>query len=107
MLYQEILSTYGFSIAGIASNGEEAVNIFKSLNKKPDFILMDHRLPLKSGLEATKEILEMNNAIKIIFASADNSVKDQALSLGAVRFLRKPFQIKSLILCLEELIKTP
>ena len=58
---------------------------------------MDHRMPIKNGIEATKQILRINSGSKIIFTSADNSVKQEALSLGAKSFLDKPFSITELI----------
>jgi len=75
----------------------EAVCKYKSFSKKPDIILMDHRMPIKNGIETFKEILKINNNAKIIFVSADNSIKNDVLSLGATDFLCKPFNIEKLI----------
>jgi len=58
---------------------------------------MDHRIPIKNGIDTTKKILEMDKNSKIIFTSADNSIKDEALSLGAVAFIKKPFHWETLI----------
>ncbi|MFW9988851.1 MAG: response regulator [Candidatus Odinarchaeota archaeon] len=96
LLYQKMLEHIGFEVVGTANNGEEAVQLFKSFQRKPDIILMDHRMPKKNGVEATKEILSISNHSKIIFTSADNSIKKEALSVGAVTFLKKPFSIEKL-----------
>jgi two-component system chemotaxis response regulator CheY len=96
-LYQKILGLLHFDIIGVAKNGQEAINMYLSFNKKPEIILMDHRMPIKNGIDATKEILQIENTTKIIFASADRSVKEQALSLGAKIFMEKPFTIDNLI----------
>ncbi|MFX1365970.1 MAG: response regulator [Promethearchaeota archaeon] len=95
-LYQKMIERIGFEVMGIALNGEEAVQLFKSFQRKPDIILMDHRMPKKNGLEATKEILSINNNSKIIFASADKSVEKEALSVGAISFKEKPFSMENL-----------
>ena len=87
----------GFEIAGIASNGLEAITMFKSFSNKPKVILMDQRMPEMSGIEATKKILQVDNRVKIIFLSADNSVKEEAISLGAFLFIDKIFTINELI----------
>ncbi len=58
---------------------------------KPDVVIMDHRMPIKSGIEATEEILEFDKNAKIIFASTDKTVKEIALSIGALIFEEKPF----------------
>ena len=68
-----------------------------SFSEKPKVILMDHRMPLKDGIEASKEILQINNSTKIIFVSADASVKEEALSIGVFCFKDKPFTIENLI----------
>lgn len=87
----------GFQVIGLANNGLEATIKFKSFTEKPDIILMDHRMPIKNGIEATKEILSMCESSKIIFASADTLVKDVALSIGASKFIEKPFEIEDLV----------
>ena len=58
---------------------------------------MDHRMPEKTGIEATKEILQMDKRVKIIFISADISIKEEAFSIGAFSFWDKPFTIEQLI----------
>jgi YesN/AraC family two-component response regulator len=92
-----MLEMSGFKIIKSAANGEEAINMCKSFPEKPDIILMDHRMPIKDGIETTKEILQLNNNSKIIFISADHSIKETALSIGAVSFNLKPLDMESLI----------
>ena len=70
-LYEMMFKGWGYEILGKANNGEEAVEMYKGFNDKPDIILMDHRMPIKTGIEASKEILQIDNKAKIIFASAD------------------------------------
>ena len=71
--------------------------MFKSFLDKPKVILMDNRMPNKSGIEASKEILLIDKNIKIIFVSADSTIKEEAFSIGAFSFWDKPFLIDSLI----------
>ena len=78
--------------------------MFKSFSPKPDIILMDHRMPIKNGLETTKAILEIDSKSKIIFVSADNSVKEIALTMGAREFLKKPFGFQTLLRDIVELL---
>ena len=84
-------------MAGIAEDGEEAVIMFKSFVVKPKVILMDHRMPEKTGLEASEEILDLDKKVKIIFVSADSSIKEEALSIGAFGFWVKPFILEQLL----------
>ncbi len=95
--YEQVLTINGFGVAGIANNGIEAVSMFKSFSNKPKVILMDQRMPEMTGIEASKLILQFDNRVKIIFVSADASVKEEAISIGAFLFIDKIFTIEELI----------
>lgn len=102
-LYRDILEFNGFDILGEAFDGDEAIQIFGDLDTKPDVIIMDHRMPNKDGVETMLMIKEMDPGVKIIFASADSSIRSKALESGALEFLCKPFQINDLVNSLREL----
>ena len=104
-LYGLILREAGFEIIDTAINGKVAVEKYKNFKEKPDIILMDHRMPIKNGLDAMIEILEIENSTKIVFASADISIKKKALSFGACAFLDKPFKMQGLITTIKNLIE--
>jgi two-component system chemotaxis response regulator CheY len=87
----------GINTVEFSSNGKEAINKYKSLLEKPDVIIMDHRMPVMNGIDAMVEILRINKNSKIIFASADASAKEQAISMGATAFLNKPLDIQEFI----------
>lgn len=103
-LYQKALNLNGYKVIGTADNGLEAVKMFKNFPEKPDIVLMDHRMPIKSGMEAAKEILEIDNSAKIIFVSADETIKEEALLNGAVSFKDKPFTLRRLMNNIEKAI---
>jgi len=103
-LFDKYLTILGHEIIAKAYNGEDAVKIFQKFQNNPDLILMDHRMPIKDGLTAAKEILKLNNTSKIIFLSADYSIKDKALALGAKYFLEKPFKLDELSKIIEKII---
>ena len=96
-LYTLILTDAGFEIIATAFNGKSAIEKYNNLKDKPDIVLMDHRMPIKNGLDAMSEILQINNHVKVIFASADISIKQKALKLGACAFLDKPFNMRKLL----------
>ena len=91
------LIAYGFNVVGTAKNGQEGVEMYKGFPVKPDIIIMDHRMPVKDGIQASKEILQINQDAKIIFASADTTVKNAAQSIGAICFKSKPFSNQKLL----------
>ena len=101
-LFEQFLVMEGYEVVSNAFNGEEALDIFKKMSIKPDIILMDHRMPVKNGLETTEEILSINPNIKVIFVSADYTVKEKALEAGAIDFLEKPIDLNTLISIVEK-----
>ncbi|MBY8989605.1 MAG: response regulator [Candidatus Lokiarchaeota archaeon] len=102
LLFEQFLVIEGHEVVAKAYNGEEAINIFKEIANKPNLILMDHRMPVKNGLETTEEILSISPDIKIIFVSADYTIKKKALEIGAIDFLEKPIDLNTLITMVEK-----
>jgi len=81
----------GFSIVGSAKNGKEAVAMVASMN--PDILILDCEMPVMTGLEALKIIMEKTPMPVLMFSAhtgegAQMTIK--ALELGAVDFLLKP-----------------
>ena len=68
-------------IIGEATNGKEAIE--KSKLIKPDVILMDLGLPDITGIEATKQILENNNNIRVIVLTSHITEDEVTASLQA------------------------
>ncbi len=80
-----------------AYNGEEAIGIYSGLLTKIDFILLDQRMPGKNGLEILEAILKQKYSAKVIFISADITIKEKALASGAISFLEKPIGFSKLL----------
>ncbi len=102
-LYRDILQLRGYKVVGTAFDGEEALKKYGGSQEKPDVIIMDHRMPIMNGVEATKEIMRMNPRQKVIFVSADVLVEKEARDAGAVEFLPKPFRMDDLIEKMEKI----
>lgn len=96
-LYRDILKLKGFDVIATAYDGEEAIRKLSSVDHFPDIIILDHRMPEKSGIETMIEILEMKSDAKILFVSADIMVEKEAIKKGAVGFLPKPFRMYELV----------
>lgn len=81
-----------------ASDGNEAVNLTRT-HSDLDLIIMDTRMPILSGLEATRIIRTFNSTIPIIALSAYSSDADKqkALTLGCNDYLTKPMTRNAVI----------
>ena len=82
---------------GEAADGEAAVRIV--LERKPDVVLMDLVLPVKSGIEAVEEILSVASGVRIVACSTMNqeAMVLKALSVGCCDYISKPFEAKRLL----------
>jgi two-component system nitrogen regulation response regulator NtrX len=70
---------------------------------KPDIILLDMKMPRKSGLEVLREILEEKLTIPVIFMTAYGELQhiNEARAMGIQYFLNKPFDISNLELLIQ------
>lgn len=90
--YKAILSTYpDFEIVGMAKDGAEASEVAQRL--LPDVVLMDIRMPIRNGIEATRDItqnplLKNSHVLVLTTFDIDEYVYD-ALGAGASGFLLK------------------
>jgi DNA-binding NarL/FixJ family response regulator len=78
-----------FTVVGTACDGAEAVQIAREL--RPDVVLMDVRMPVMDGIEATKQLTESGAGPRILILTTfdlDEYVYD-ALCAGASGFLLK------------------
>ncbi len=97
LLYSKMLTLAGFKTIAYADNGVKAIELYNSLPNKPKVILLDQKIPLKTGVEITREIRKTDPDCKIIFISGDSSIKKEAMSAGATFFIEKPFSYQQLI----------
>jgi DNA-binding NarL/FixJ family response regulator len=83
-----IAATPGFAVVGEAGNGAEAVEAAR--RARPDVILMDVRMPVLDGIEATRQITESTGVSVLILTTFDlDEYVFAALRAGASGFLLK------------------
>lgn len=87
---------HGISVVGTATNGQEALE--QAVTLQPDVILMDVRMPIMDGVEATIEILRQMPSCYILMLTTfddDTYVRD-ALRAGARGYLLKDLPAQDL-----------
>ncbi|MDV4149732.1 response regulator [Clostridium sp. AL.422] len=104
MMIKDILQKNGFNVIGEASNGVEAVNLYKK--ERPDVVTMDITMPDMDGIEAVKEIRAFDPSAKIIMCSAmgQQSMVMDAIKSGAKDFIVKPFQADRVLEAIRKVI---
>ena len=102
-MLKKILEKNGFEIVGSASNGYEALKALEDI--EPEVVTLDLTMPGMDGLTFLKEINKRGFSYKVVVVSAvaqEYNVKT-AIELGAVNFIRKPYDVKNVVEVLEKL----
>lgn len=84
-------------VIGEASSGEDAIDFVRK--DSPDIVLMDIRMPGIGGLEATRRILRIDDAIRVIVvtACADDPYPTRVMQAGASAYITKGADIKEMV----------
>ncbi len=90
LLLKGLLSRYGAKLVR-AGNGKEALELY-SENPDTGLVLMDIRMPVMNGLEATEKLKQKNPELPVIAITAYSMQedKDRAFEAGCDEFLTKP-----------------
>lgn len=85
-----------------ATTGEEAVSFCRQHG--PQVVLMDINMPGMGGMEATKKILNHNDAIKVIIVTMneDEILAQKLLKIGAAGYLTKGCKVTEIIHAIKE-----
>ena len=83
------LAEAGVSVVGTAGDGRAAVDVAKAT--RPDVVVMDLQLPVLSGVEATRAIVDALPTVRVLVLSASGEHADvlDAVKAGATGYLVK------------------
>lgn len=103
---KEILINAGHEIVEEAINGEEACRIYNESN--PDIVTMDITMPVMNGMESLKRIIQNHPNAKVIMITALSQTSKvlEALNLGALHYITKPYEAKKIISIIDEVLKS-
>lgn len=104
---REILETEDLQVAGEAENGEEAVLLYQKL--QPDLVIMDITMPVKNGIEALKDMIQLNPKVKVIMCTAmrQQRIVVEAIEAGAKDFIVKPFEETKVVEAIRHVLGNP
>ncbi|MBU8682201.1 response regulator [Bacillus haynesii] len=104
---REILETEDLQVAGEAENGKEAVLLYQKL--QPDLVIMDITMPVKNGIEALKDMIQLNPKVKVIMCTAmrQKRIVVEAIEAGAKDFIVKPFEETKVVEAIRHVLGNP
>ncbi|MBN1537919.1 MAG: response regulator transcription factor [Anaerolineales bacterium] len=78
-----------FAVIGEVANGQQAVEKIEAL--LPDLVLMDIKMPVMDGLEATEKIARRNPSTRIVMLTSSEEEEDlfRAIKIGACGYVLK------------------
>ena len=88
---KDFISKYGTPTFFEASNGQDAIDIYKK--EKPDLSFLDIVMPVKDGNAAIREIIDFDKDAEIIIVSSvgTQSQLRSAIEAGAKDFIQHPY----------------
>ncbi|HBW39022.1 response regulator [Desulfosporosinus sp. BICA1-9] len=92
MMIRQVLVRLGHIDILEAKNGFEAIELYKA--NIPVLTILDITMAELDGLSTLKEIISFDPTAKVIMCSAccSSNIVDEALNLGAIDFISKPFR---------------
>ncbi|MBN6888096.1 response regulator [Cytobacillus horneckiae] len=97
-----IANVKGFEIAAVASNGDEGIQLAKSV--QPDLIILDIFMPKKDGIKTMHELRKqkINAEVIVVSAAKDKDTIKLMLQNGALDYIIKPFKFDRIEQALEK-----
>ncbi|MCA1905011.1 MAG: sigma-54 dependent transcriptional regulator [Desulfarculus sp.] len=99
-----LLSEAGYDVL-TAAGGTRALAVLEE--EEPDLLITDMRMPRLSGLELMAQVKQMHPDLPVIVMTAFGTVENavEAMKLGAVDYIMKPFENQELLLTVEKALK--
>jgi CheY-like chemotaxis protein len=91
-----MLETLGYRVL-MADNGKTALEIYRQKRAEISLVILDLIMPLMDGPETFHRLREIDPDVRVLLSSGyTHETKMDALLLGAVGFLQKPYDIEQL-----------
>ena len=102
---RQMLEKLGFAVL-TATNGKEALDVYKINQNYIDFVVLDMIMPELSGAETYDRLKAINPEIKVLLSSgySMNSQAEAILARGCKGFIQKPFNIEQISKKIREIL---
>lgn len=103
-IIKEYLEENGYDVR-LATDGEEAFDM--AYEEKFDIFLLDVKVPLMNGFDLLSKLRREGNETPAIFLTSLNGIEDlsRAFEAGCDDYLKKPFELKELLLRVKSISK--
>ena len=103
-ILESILTEGGLCVIGQAMDGREGIRLYQEL--KPDLVTMDITRPVMDGIEALKQIRQINPDAKVVMVTAAGQKNKiiEALKLGVDDFLTKPYEPEEIVNTIKKIL---
>jgi two-component system response regulator NreC len=97
-----LLEREGFAIAGEASDGQEAIRVAREV--RPDLVVLDIRMPILNGLDASRELQKFAPRPKIILLTRHDEAQyvAEALRAGVEGYVLKSQAVSDLVQAIQQ-----
>ncbi len=104
MIVADTLSAQGYEVA-VASDGVEGLDKFRTYI--PDMVIADVMMPRLDGFGIARKIREISPDVPVLFLTAKSGIEDveRGFEVGANDYLRKPFELRELIVRIKALLR--
>ena len=105
-LLEKFFTRHGYRVLS-ASDGEQAVEIYRHYKTRIAAVLLDVRLPKLAGDEVFRRMKEENPAVKVVMASGflEPQIKTEMNLTGVNRFVNKPYELDNLFQVVQSVIE--
>ncbi len=101
----DILSRHGYETVS-AGSGEEALDTYAAEQDRIDLVILDLNMPGMGGRKCLEALREADPGVKVVVATGHTSTDQarQAMALGAVRFIPKPYRLRDILKVVREVL---